>query len=114
MVDHAIGADWGAHIALSYDETWWALWEPLFLTLLTILAFLLLSVATPERQWLFAALLVLLEELGASEFFTIHRLNLLVGQGVFLLSATSLSPALLFRRLWVLSSTLLFAALATG
>ena len=72
MVDHAFGAHRGAHVALSHNETWWALWEPLFLTLLTILAFLLLSVSTPEGQWLLTALLILLlEELGASEFLTI-------------------------------------------
>ena len=95
MINHAIWANWCAHIALSDYKARWALWEPLFLTLLTILAFLTLSISTPEGKWLFAAFILLLEELGASEIVQIcRRLDLLVGQRKLLLLSSPLSSAL--------------------
>ena len=49
VVDHALRANWGAHIALSDQEAGWTLWIPLVFTLLAIVALLGLSAAPPER-----------------------------------------------------------------
>ena len=48
VINHAFRAYWCAYITLGYYEARWALREPLFFTLLAILAFLLLAIATPE------------------------------------------------------------------
>lgn len=48
MIDHAIGADGCAHVALSNHEAGRALREPLVLALLALAALLFLAVSTPQ------------------------------------------------------------------
>ena len=48
MVNGAIWADRSAHIAISNDEAWWALWVPLILAHLAVVASLSLPISTPK------------------------------------------------------------------
>ena len=67
MVDHAVGANWGAHIALRDCKRGRALGVPTIFTFLAVMTLFVLSVSTPQRQRLFAADIRLLEEFGAGE-----------------------------------------------
>ena len=67
MVDHAVGANWGANIALCNCERGRALRVPPIFALLAVMTLFVLSVPTPQRQRLLAADIRLLEELGAGE-----------------------------------------------
>ena len=67
MVDHAVGANWGANIAFSDCERWRALRIPTIFALLAVMTLFVLSIPAPQRKRLFAADIRLLEELGASE-----------------------------------------------
>ena len=78
MVDHAIWTHWGAYITLRDNEARRALWIPFCIAFLAVLALFLLSISTPEGKRLFTALLLLLEEFGASEVLWVLRLYLLV------------------------------------
>ena len=64
VINHAIGANRCANIALCYNEGRWAARVPVTFALLTALTLLALSIAAPESKWFLAALLSLLEELG--------------------------------------------------
>ena len=71
VVDHAIWAHRCANIAFSDHEGRRALWVPVVFALLAALALFALSVATPERKRLLAALICLFKELGAGKVDTI-------------------------------------------
>lgn len=97
MVNHAVRADWCAHIALSDDKTGWTLRVPLVLTLLALAALLFLAVSTPQREGFLAAKLCHLEELGASEVVLVgqhHQIilikRLIIGRSSLTLSLLSL------------------------
>ena len=101
VVNHAVRADWCAHIALSDDKTGWTLRVPLVLTLLALAALLFLAVSTPQREGFLAAKLCHLEELGASEVVLVgqhHQIilikRLVIGRSSFTLSLLSLLDVL--------------------
>lgn len=66
MVDHTVGADRSAYVALGDHEGRWALREPLLFALLAVVALAQLAVASPQRQGFCAASLSLLKELRAA------------------------------------------------
>ena len=67
MVNCALRAHGGAHVALGDCEAGRALGEPLVLALLAVAALLFLSVASPQRKRFLASKLRLLKELRAGE-----------------------------------------------
>ena len=123
VIIHAIRTDRGTDVALGDDERWRALWVPSVIAQLAVMAFGVLSVATPERKRLFTSNFSFLKELRTSPFtfelgvgntfsrllhnffsIALHLFTLLLSSALLTLTATSL---LLLSRLLNLALSLL-------
>mgnify|MGYP001482547601 CR=1 FL=1 len=65
VVYGAIWANWGANITVSDYKAGGTLWVPFLGALLAVAASLLLAISSPQREWLLAAFVRFLKELGA-------------------------------------------------
>ena len=95
MINGTIRAHWSTDVTFSCHKARWTDWEPFIATLLTVSALFLLTISSPQREWLLTSCVSFLKKFRAIvcivEFVYIITIDTATG---FILIITSMPPSM--------------------